>query len=158
GELYALKEAHIDFKKMRIRKQDRIYMGRHDVPKSGIVTVALTRPALDAIAGRPTGREYIFMSKTGKRLSQSMLSGYWAQVRARAELDFDFYHATKHYGVHYMWTVLKLSPRAIAAIAGWKPGTVMSMLETYGHADIGAFEEVAAAFTTGAVPPLRMPR
>jgi hypothetical protein len=93
------------------------------------------------------------MSKTGKRLSQSMLSGYWAQVKARAELDFDFYQATKHYGVHYMWTVLKLSPRAIAAIAGWKPGTVMSMLETYGHADIGALKEVDAAFAGGAEPP-----
>lgn len=142
GELYALRESHIDFKRMRIRKQDRIYMGRHDVPKTGIVTVALTRPAFDAIAGRPTGRKYIFMSKTGKRLSQSTLSGYWAQVRARAELDFDFYHATKHLGVHYMWTVLELSPRAIAAIAGWKSGTVAAMLETYGHADIGAFEEL----------------
>lgn len=45
-----------------------------------------------------------------------------------------------------MWTVLKLSPRAIAAIAGWKPGTITAMLETYGHADVGAFEEVDAAF------------
>jgi hypothetical protein len=99
---------------MRIRKQDRIYKGRHDVPKTGIVTVALTRPALDAIACRPTGRKYIFMSKTGRPLSQATLSGYWAQVRARAELEFDFYHATKHFGVHYLWTVLGLSPRAIA--------------------------------------------
>ncbi len=146
SELYALKESHMDFNEMRIRKQDRIYKGKHDVPKTGIVTVALTRPALDAIAGRPTGREYVFMSKTGKPLSQATLSGYWAQVKARAELEFDFYHATKHYGVHYMWTVLKLSPRAIAAIAGWKPSTITAMLETYGHADIGAFEEVDAAF------------
>jgi hypothetical protein len=38
------------------------------------------------------------MSKTGRPLSQPTLSGYWAQVKARAELDFDFYHATKHYG------------------------------------------------------------
>jgi integrase len=146
SELYALKESHIDFKAMRIRKQDRIYKGKHDVPKTGIVTVALTPPALSAIVGRPTGREYVFMSKTGKPLSQGTLSGYWAQVKARAELAFDFYHATKHYGVHYMWTVLELSPRAIAAIAGWKTGTVTAMLETYGHADVGAFEEVDAAF------------
>lgn len=146
SELYALKESHIDFKAMRIRKQDRIYKGKHDVPKTGIVTVALTRPAFNAIARRPTGREYIFMSKTGQPFSQATLSGYWAQVKARADLDFDFYRATKHYGVHYMWTVLKLSPRAIAAIAGWKPGTIMAMLETYGHADVGALEEVDAAF------------
>jgi integrase len=153
SELYALKESHIDFKGMRIRKQDRIYKGRHDVPKTGVVTVALTRPALDAIAGRPTGREYIFMSKTGKPLSQPMLSSYWAQVRARSELDFAFYHATKHYGVHYMWTKLKLSPRAIAAIAGWKPGSITAMLETYGHADVGALEEVDAAFAGSAREP-----
>jgi integrase len=76
SELYALKESHIDFKAMRIRKQDRIYKGKHDVPKTGIVTIALTRPALDAIAGRPTGREYVFMSKTGMPLSQATLSGY----------------------------------------------------------------------------------
>jgi len=146
SELYALKELHFDFQQMRIRKQDRIYKGKHDVPKTGIVTVALTRPALNAIAERPIGREYVFMSKTGKPLSQATLSGYWAQVKARAELDFDFYHATKHYGTHYMWTELKLSPRAIAAIAGWKTGTITAMLETYGHADVGAFEEVDAAF------------
>lgn len=148
SELYALKESHIDFKAMRIRKQDRIYKGKHDVPKTGIVTIALTRPAHDAILGRPIGREYVFMSKTGRPLSQATLSGYWAQVRARAELDFDFYHATKHYGVHYMWTVLKLSPRAIAAIAGWRPRTIAAMLETYGHADVGALEEVDDAFAS----------
>lgn len=108
--------------------------GKHDVPKTGVVTVALTRPALKAIAGRPTGGEYVFMSKTGRPLSQATLSGYWAQIKARAELEFDFYHATKHYGVHYMWTVLRLSPQAIAAIAGWKPATIAAMLETYGHA------------------------
>jgi hypothetical protein len=48
-----------------------------------------------------------------------------------------------------MWTELKLSPRAIAAIAGWKMGTITAMLETYGHADIGAFQEVYAAFAGG---------
>lgn len=66
SELYALKESHIDFQRMRIRKQDRIYKGKHDAPKTGIVTIALTRPALNAIAGRPSGREYVFMSKTGE--------------------------------------------------------------------------------------------
>jgi hypothetical protein len=39
-----------------------------------------------------------------------------------------------------------MSPRAIAALAGWKVSTVIEMLETYGHGDVGALEEVDAAF------------
>lgn len=79
-------------------------------------------------------------------MSQSTLSGYWARVKAAAGLDFDFYHATKHYGVHYLWTERGMSPRAIAALAGWKVSTVIEMLETYGHGDVGALEEVDASF------------
>jgi hypothetical protein len=45
--------------------------------------------------------------------------GYWSLVTARAGLDFDLYHATKHYGVWFMWTKLGMSNRAIAAQAGW---------------------------------------
>jgi hypothetical protein len=46
-----------------------------------------------------------------------------------------------------MWTdpELHMSPRAIAALAGWKVSTVI-VLETYGHGDVGAAEEVDAAF------------
>jgi hypothetical protein len=45
-----------------------------------------------------------------------------------------------------MWAELGMAPRAIAALAGWKPSTVIEMLETYGHGDVGALEEVDAAF------------
>ncbi len=83
----------------------------------------------------------MFTSKLGKRLSQSTMSSYWAQVLARAGLGFDFYHATKHYGVHYMWTTLGMSRRAIAAQAGWSLGTVDKMLAIYGHGDVGALEK-----------------
>ncbi len=34
-----------------------------------------------------------------------------------------------------MWTELDMSPRAIAALAGWKITTVIKMLETYGHGE-----------------------
>jgi hypothetical protein len=37
-----------------------------------------------------------------------------------------------------MWTEMEMSPRAIAALAGWKTTTVIEMLETYGHGDVGA--------------------
>jgi integrase len=147
SELYALEESKIDFRRMRILKDARVYRGKLDAPKTGIVLVPLTKPARDAIAGRSRNElGLVFLSKRGKRLSQSALSGYWAQVKAAAGLDFDFYHATKHYGVHFMWTEMEMSPRAIAALAGWKTTTVIEMLETYGHGDVGALEEVDAAF------------
>jgi integrase len=149
SELYALEESKFDFRRMRILKGARVYKGTIDSPKTGDVLVPLTPPARDAIAGRPRNeRGLIFVSKEGRRLSQATLSGYWAQVKARAGLDFDFYHSTKHYGVHYMWSdpELQMSPRAIAALAGWKVSTVIEMLETYGHGDVGALEEVDAAF------------
>ena len=60
----------------------------------------------------------VFLSKTGRMLSEPMLSGYWSQVKAAAgRLDFDFYLATKHYGVHLLYR-LGLSTRAITAQMG----------------------------------------
>lgn len=150
SELYALEESKIDFARMRLRKDERLYKGSLDAPKTGAVVIPLTPPARDAIANRPRNeRGLVFLSKTGKRLSQPALSSYWSQVRAAAGLDFDFYHSTKHYGVHYMWTEREMSPRAIAALAGWKVSTVIEMLETYGHGDVGAMEEVDDNFAQG---------
>jgi hypothetical protein len=122
---------------------------------SGPKTIALTPPARDAILGLPRDSRLVFSSKTGRRLSQTTMAGYWSQVLARAGLDFDFYHATKHYGVHYLWATIGLSRRAIAAQAGWSLGTVDRMLGIYGHGDIGALEEVDQAFAGAQVVPLR---
>jgi len=155
GELYPLELTDIDFEAMRIRKERRLYRGELAEPKTGPKTIALTPPARDAILGLPRDRRLVFGSKTGKQLSQSTMSGYWGQVLARANLDFDFYHATKHYGVHYMWTKLNMSRRAIAAQAGWEVATVDKMLRIYGHGDVGALDEVDAAFEGAEVVPLR---
>jgi len=155
GELFPLEWGDIDFEQMRIRKARRVYRGRIEKPKSGAVTIALTPPARDAIIGLPRDRALVFCSKTGKRLSQPLLSGYWSQVLAAASLKFDFYHATKHYGVHYLWTRLGLSRRAIAAQAGWSLRTVDKMLAIYGHGEVGALAEVDEAFRGANVVPLR---
>jgi integrase len=152
SELYALRWTDLDFEAMRIRKVERVYRGTVDEPKYGKATIALTPPARDAILNVPRDSEYVFCSKTGVRLSQSLLSGYWGKVKVRADLEFDFYHATKHYGVHYLWTKLHLPRRAIAAQAGWSIGTVDKMLAIYGHGEVGALEEVDAAFA-GVVAP-----
>ena len=79
----------------------------------------------------------MFLSKNGVRLSQSMLSGYWGNVLARANLDFDFYLATKHYCVHYMYATLNLPQRVIAEQMGWTLAGVSKLLVVYGHGDVG---------------------
>jgi integrase len=155
GELYELEWADIDFDQMRIRKARRVYRGQVDEPKTGPKLIALTPPARDAILGLPRTSRLVFTAKRGGRISQSSLSLAWAQVLAAAGLDFDFYHATKHYGVHYMWARLGMSRRAIATQAGWSVQTVDKMLAVYGHADVGALEEIDAAFETATVAPLR---
>src|SRR6187455_454244 len=57
--------------------------------------------ARDALLLLPERDGLVFRSKTGRRMSQPTMSGYWAQMLARSGLDFDFYLATKHYGVHH---------------------------------------------------------
>ncbi len=152
SELYMLKWSDVDFDLMRVRKDERLYRGNVDTPKYGEATVALTPPARDALLTLPRDGEYVFRSITDKRMSQALLSGYWGKVKVRAGLDFDFYHATKHYGVHYLWTKLNLPRRAIAAQAGWSIGTIDKMLAIYGHGEVGALEEVDAAFAETKAP------
>lgn len=143
GELYALEWGDLEGNRIHCRR--RVYRGHVDTPKTGPKIIALTPPAREALADLPRGR-YVFPSKTGKRLSQPLLSLYWRTVLDHADLEFDFYHATKHYGVHYFWTELGLSNRAIAAQAGWALSTVDAMLAVYGHGEIGALNEVDTAF------------
>jgi integrase len=152
GELFALTWDNVDFDSRRIRKAWRYYRGKRGTPKTGPVTIPLTPPARDALSLLPRDGDHVFTSIEGKKLSAPVLSWYWSRVRARAGLDFAFYHATKHYGVHYMWTKLGMSPRAIAAQAGWKISTVNAMLEIYGHGDVGALEEVDRAFAFAESP------
>lgn len=154
SELYELKWTDIDFKRNRIRKDRRVYRGKVAEPKTGRKEIALTPPARDAIRNLPRTSEYVFPSKTGKRMSASGFSGYWGKVLARADLDFEFYLASKHYGVWYLWTQMGLSQRAIAAQAGWEESTVGKMLKVYGHGEIGALDEIDEAFANHA-PKLR---
>jgi hypothetical protein len=68
-------------------------------------------------------------------------------------LDFDFYLASKHYGVHLLYK-LGLSNRAIGAQMGWSERAVESLLRVCGHIDLIALEEVDALYA-GTLVPLR---
>ena len=96
----------------------------------------------------------MFRGKADRGLTQATLSGYWRLVRARAQVEFDFYMATKHRCVHYMHAELGLPPRVIAEQMGWRLAGVLKLLETYGHGDVGALEEIDRAFES-TVSPLR---
>lgn len=146
SELFALEWTDIDFPAMRIRKMRRVYRGELDEPKTGAKLIALPAPAREAIKWLPRNSNLVFSSKTGKQLTSALFRRYWAKVTEAAGVRFQFYHATKHYGVHYLWTELGLSPRAIAAQAGWKLETANRMLEVYGHGEVGALAEVDEAF------------
>jgi integrase len=125
GELMTLDWGDIDFNANRIDVRHRVYKGKLDVPKSNKPRrIALAPPARDALLRQPTrAGELVLRSKDGRRLSQPTLSGYWAQVKAAAGLRFDFYLATKQYGVHLLYK-LGLSTRAIAAQMGWSEKAV----------------------------------
>lgn len=156
GECYALEWSDIDFDLLRVRKSKRVYEGQIDKPKTGEKLIALTLPARDAIMGNSRESRYVFTTLTGKRMSQGALSRYWKQVQAASGLSFDFYHASKHYGVWYLWTQKGLSERALAKQAGWSLKTVLDMLEIYGHGDVGALEEIDRAFSDAVTPGLQV--
>ena len=147
GELFALEWGDIDLKANRIDVQRRVYKGLLDLPKSNKPRrIALTPPARDVLLRQPTRTEQlVFLSKTARKLAQPTLSGYWSQVKAATGLDFDFYLATKHYGVHLLYK-LGLSTRAIGAQMGWSEKAVEKLLTVYGHIDVIALEEVDRLF------------
>ena len=147
GELYELRWADIDLAANRICVSRRLYRGAVDTPKSNRAkTIALPPPARDVLMRQPTrGEELVFLSKTGKRLQASTVCQYWALVKASAGLDFDFYLATKHYGVHLLYK-LGVSKRAIAAQMGWSEDAVDGLLRTYGHIDLIALSEIDALY------------
>jgi integrase len=155
GELFALEWQDVDFDANRVEVRRRVYKGRLDLPKSNQErTIALTPLARDALLSlEPHANGWVFRTKHRKRFSQPTLAGCWGKVTARAGLDFDFYLATKHYAVHYLYVKLDLPVRVIAAQMGWSLKSVEKLIQTYGHGELGALDEVERAFAS--VIPLR---
>lgn len=78
GELYELRFTDIDLRANRIHLHRRVFRGQVDVPKTGKETIALVPPARAILLRQPTRTSedgLVFVSKTGKRLSGSTMSG-----------------------------------------------------------------------------------
>jgi integrase len=147
GELMALTWEDVDLDAGVIHVRQRFYRGRYDLPKSNQTrTVALLPQAREALLSLPHEREgFVFRSASGKPLRAATLSYNWRRVRDRAGVDFDFYLATKHYGVHHMKVKLGLPNHDIAVQAGWSESSVERMVATYAHADVGALDRIRLA-------------
>lgn len=145
GELYVLEWDDVDFDANRIHVRLRLWNGTTDIPKSNEErTIVLTKEAKWAIQDLPRTSPYVFVNKSGGRLSQPTLTGYWKEVRATAGLSYAFYHATKHFCCHRWFVVEGKSVNAIAQQMGWSRASTEAMLRIYGHGDIGwesEFEE-----------------
>jgi hypothetical protein len=152
GEQYALAWTRVNLTDDEVLVSERLYRGQLDLPKSNVERViALTPPAREALLSLPEREGFVFRNKSGDQLTQPTLTGYWALVCASAGLSFDYYHATKHYGVWYMKTQLGLANSDIAEQAGWKESTVNDMIATYAHTNVGALDRIKAAYTAKVV-------
>lgn len=147
GEVFALEWSDIDFERMRIKVQRRRYKGRLDLPKSNRPRlIVLTPPARDALLTLPRTGRLVFTGKRGGPLSQSMLSGYWALLCAAAFPGRSIApYELRHFGAHYLYVTMGLPARVVAVQLGHDGPKLIEQL--YGHGDVGALEEIDAAFS-----------
>lgn len=153
GEVFALDGEHIDFKHDLIIVERRLYRGEFDLPKNNTTgAVALTPPARQAVEriGVSPGKP-VFRGVTGKnRLTQASF-GYWfRQVTLKAGLDVSG-HDLRHFCGYYLHNVLGLPDRVVAEQLRHRDGGKL-VRELYGHGDVGALDEIRAAFTSNVVP------
>ena len=138
GELFALEWSDIDFDARRIDVNRRLYAGSTDLPKSNKPRrIVLTSEARDALLPLDRVSDYVFVGKRGGRLSQPTFWNYWQKVLGKADMDFDFYLATRHY---FAWQAFAIKHRSVNAIAqqmGWSRSATEDLLSVYGHGDVG---------------------
>lgn len=145
GELFGLEWSDIDFDRMRIHVERRVYRGSLDLPKSNRVRrIVLTPQARDALLGLSREGSLVFTAKRGGRLSQSALSGYWSAVIAKADRPGMTPYELRHFAAHYLYVILGLPARVVAAQLGHDGPRLIEDL--YGHGDVGALEEIDRAF------------
>jgi integrase len=146
GEVFALRWQDLDLERGRIAVRRRLYRGELDLPKSNRPRViVLTPPARAALKGLDRSTEWIFPAKRGGQMTQSTLTYYWQGIVAAFGRSVTP-HELKHFAGHYLYVTLGLPARVVAVqLAHAGPRLVE---ELYGHGDVGALQEIDAAFLT----------
>jgi integrase len=145
GEMYGLEWDDLDLAANRINVNRRVYRGRTDLPKSNrIRQVSLTPPAREALKGLDRSKQWVFVNKRGKRLSQSSLSYAFEGIRGAFGRHVTP-HELKHFCGYYLYVILGLPDRVVAEQLGHSDGGKL-VRELYGHGNVGALEEIDAAF------------
>lgn len=154
GEVFALEWPDIDFTASRIHVERRVYRGRLDLPKSNRTRVILlTDEAREALLELPRDGRWIFTGKRDGRLSQSLMTWYWAPIVARFDRKVDPYEL-RHFAAHYLYVTRGFKSRLVAAQLGHDGPELIEKL--YGHGDVGAIEELEREYHSNVVPLRRL--
>ena len=151
GEAFALDWTDVRLEDKRLHISKRLYRGVMDLPKSNRARpVVLPAPARDALVSLERS-DPVFKGKRGGRLSQTMLTWYWAPVTAAFERKVQPYEL-RHFAAHYLYVQMGLKDYVVAEQLGHQDGG-FEVRNRYGHPGVGALEEIDKAFDN--VVPLR---
>jgi integrase len=154
GEMYALTWDAVDFNRNRIVVRQRFYGSDLDIPKGGKPKeITLLPEARDALMGLDRSTDWVFVGKTGKHLTQSMLAYNWKAIKAGFGKDVTP-HELRHFCGHYLYVSKGYPSRVVAAQLTHSSPSLVE--ENYGHGDVGALEEIERTYADrGNVIPLR---
>lgn len=146
GEVFALQWSDIDFKANRVHVRRRLYENDLDLPKANRVrSVVLLPEARDALLGLNRTTEWIFLNKSGGRLSKSALAYYWQKIESGFGRPVQP-HELRHFCGHHLYVTYGMQDRLVAEQLGHNDGGEL-IRKLYGHGDVGALEEIERRYT-----------
>lgn len=145
GETFELRWGDIDEDRICVRRRLGKF-GTVDTPKSGVErTVLLPPPARAALSSFPRSLDLVFRGVRGQRLSRSSCFRYFDKVRTAAGMpQLDLYDL-RHAAAFHLYVTLGLPARVVAVQLGHNDGGRL-VTELYGHGNVGALEELEAAW------------
>jgi integrase len=145
GEMYALTWDAIDFNRNRIVVKQRFYGSDLDIPKGNKPKeITLLPEARDALMGLDRSTDWVFVGKTGKHLSQSMLAYHWKAIKVGFGRNVTP-HELRHFCAHYLYVTRGYPARVVAAQLTHSSPSLVE--DNYGHGDVGALEEIERTYS-----------
>lgn len=144
GEVFALQWSDIDFKANRVHVRRRLYENDLDLPKSNKARMIVLLPeARDALLGLDKTTDWVFLNKSGNRLSKSALGYYWQKIEEAFGRPVQP-HELRHFCGHYLYVTHGMQDRLVAEQLGHNDGGQL-VRTLYGHGDVGALAEIDRA-------------